>query len=77
MVGASARKPTALLVVAAWHEGAPPRLAARITYTVDASRASRVTLTAAGADEVSAAVSEWLGQVEAAARRGDAAVTDE
>lgn len=77
MVGAAARKPTALLVVAAWHEGAPPRLAARITYTVDTSRGGRVTVTAAGADEVSAAVSEWLGQVEAAARRRDAAVTDE
>ena len=77
MVGAAARKPTALLVVAAWREGAPPRLAARITYTVDASRVGRVTVTASGAEEIAATVSEWLSQLEAAARRGDAAVTDE
>jgi len=59
-----ARKPTALLVVAAWHEGAPRRLAARITYTVDTSRAARVTIAAAGADEIAAAVSDWLDQIE-------------
>jgi hypothetical protein len=77
MVGAAAREPTALLVVAAWREGTPPRLAARITYTVDTSRPGRVTVTAAGVDEIAAAVSEWLDQVEAAAGSGDAAVTDE
>lgn len=77
MVRAAARKPTALLVVAAWAEGSPPRLAARITYTVDASRVPRATVTAAGAGEIAAVVRDWLAEVEAAARRRDAAVTDE
>ena len=31
-------EPTAVLVVAAWHEGAPPRVAARITYSLDVTR---------------------------------------
>ena len=77
MVGAPARKPTALLVVSAWREGAPPRLAARITYTIDAARPSRVTVTVSGADEIAAAVAEWLQQVEQAGSRRDATVTDE
>jgi hypothetical protein len=77
MVGAAAREPTALLVVAAWHEGSPPRLAARITYSVDTSRPGRVTVTAAGADEIAAAVNEWLDEIDRAGGRRDAAVTDE
>ncbi|HEV8250445.1 MAG TPA: hypothetical protein VGQ15_10775 [Gaiellaceae bacterium] len=77
MVGPARRKPTALLVVTAWHEGATPRLAARITYTIDASQPGRVTVTAAGADEIVATVAGWLDEVEAAARRRDATVTDE
>jgi hypothetical protein len=77
MVGGVARKPTALLVVAAWREGSPPRLAARITYTIDPARPGRVTLTAAGAEEIAAAMNEWLDQIEKAERRRDAAVTDE
>jgi hypothetical protein len=77
MVGAAAREPTALLVVAAWREGAPPRIAARITYTVDTSRAERVSVLASSADEIAAAVSEWLDQIEKAAGRRDAPVTDE
>jgi hypothetical protein len=77
MVGTRGRKPTALLVVAAWHEGAPPSLAARITYAVDTSRAERVTVTAAGAEAIAAVVSDWLAEVERAAGRRDAAVTDE
>ena len=77
MVSAAARKPTALLVVVAWHEGSPRRLAARITYTVDAERAQRAMVTAAGPDEVVRVVGGWLDEVEAAARRRDAAVTDE
>ena len=64
MVGAAARKPTALLVVAAWPEGAPPRLSARITYTIDATRPERVTVTAVGAEEIAAWVGEWLNKVE-------------
>ena len=77
MVAAPARKPTALLVVAAWHEGVPPRIAARITYTVDASRAGRVTVTAAGRDEIAAVFGDWLNEIAADASRRDAAVTDE
>jgi len=77
MAGAAAREPTALLVVAAWREGTPPRIAARITYTVDTSRPGRVSVVAAGADEIAAAVSEWLDQIETAAGRRDAPVTDE
>ena len=76
MVGAAAREPTALIVVAAWHEGSPPRLAARITYTVDAARASRVTVLAAGQDEIVAVVGDWLNEIASAGQR-DAAVTDE
>ena len=77
MVGAAAREPTALLVVAAWREGTPPRLAARITYTVDTSRPGRASVTAAGAEEIAAAVNEWLDQLENATDRRDAPVTDE
>jgi hypothetical protein len=77
MVGAPTRKPTAVLVVTVWHEGAPPRLAARITYTVDVSKPGRVTLTAAGMEEITAAVAEWHEQIEAATKRCDATVTDE
>jgi hypothetical protein len=77
MVGATARKPTALLVVAAWHEGAPSKLAARITYTVNTARPERVTRMAAGPDAIAAVVSEWLDGVERAAGGRDAAVTDE
>jgi hypothetical protein len=77
MVGAAAREPTALLVVAAWREGTPPTIAARITYTVDTSLPGRVTVTAAGADEIGAVVNEWLDQIDRAAGRRDAPVTDE
>ena len=77
MLGSVARKPTALLVVAAWHEGAPPQIAARITYTVDASRSGRTTVTVAGADEIASVVGGWLDEIETAARGRDAAVTDE
>ena len=76
MMGAAAREPTALIVVAAWHEGSPRRLAARITYTVDASQPSRVTVLAAGLDEIEAVIGDWLNEVAAAGQR-DAAVTDE
>jgi hypothetical protein len=77
MVGSAGRRPTALLVVAAWQEGSPPRLAARITYTIDAARPGRVTVTAAGADEIAAAVSDWLNEIAKADVWRDAAVTDE
>ena len=76
MVGAAAREPTALIVVAAWHEGSPRRLAARITYTVDTSQGSRVTVMAAGQDEIVAVVGDWLNEIASAGQR-DAAVTDE
>jgi len=77
MVGAAAREPTALIVVVAWQEGAPPRLAARITYTADTSQAARVTVTTAGQDEIATVFGRWLDDVVAAAGRRDAAVTDE
>ena len=77
MVGAVPRQPTAVLVVSAWHEGAPPKLAARITYTLDAADSDRVTVTAAGADEIQAAVRRWLEDVQAGRRAGDAPVTGE
>jgi hypothetical protein len=77
MVGAAAREPAAVLVVAAWHEGVPPRLAARITYSLDATRADRVTVTAAGLDEIETVVQRWLHQVAALRPAGDAPVTEE
>ena len=65
MVGAAARQPTAVLVVSAWHEGAPPRLAARITYTLDVTRPDRVVVTAAGVDEIVGGRSALAGGVAA------------
>lgn len=66
MVGAVAREPTAVLVLSVWREGSPPRLAARITYTLDVAQAQRVTVTAAGVDEIDDVVRRWLHEVEAA-----------
>jgi hypothetical protein len=77
MVGAAAREPAAVLVVAAWHEGAPPRVVARITYSLDVTRADRVTVTAAGLDEIETAIQRWLHQVAAMRVPGDAPVTEE
>ena len=77
MVGGAARKPAAVLVVAAWQEGVPARLAARITYTLDATRADRVTVTAAGVDEITAVVRQWLSEVAASPSAGDVPVTEE
>ncbi len=51
MVGAAARQPTAVLVVSAWYEGAPPRLAARITSTLDVTRPERVVVVVAGEED--------------------------
>jgi hypothetical protein len=77
MVGAAAREPAAVLVVSAWHEGEPPRLAARITYSLDVAREDRVTVTAAGVDEIATIVQRWLHQVAAVRAAGDAPVTEE
>ena len=77
MVGAAGRQPAAVLVVAAWHEGEPPRIAARITYSLDVTRADRVTVTAAGVDEIETIVQRWLHQVAAMRVAGDATVTEE
>lgn len=77
MVGAAAREPAAVLVVAAWHEGVPPRLAARITYSLDAAQNDRVTVTTAGVDEIEAVVRRWLRAVAALRAAGDAPVTEE
>ena len=76
MVGVAARSSAAVLVVSAWREGNPPRVAARITYTLDAASADRLTVTAAGVDEIGAVVRRWLEQVRAGPA-GDAAVTEE
>jgi hypothetical protein len=75
MAGTSSR-PTAVLVVSAWSEGAPPRLVARITYTLDATQPDRVTVTAASVDEIDAVVRRWLRDAETFSD-GDATVTDE
>jgi hypothetical protein len=77
MDGAAGRQPAAVLVVAAWHEGAPPRVVARITYSLDATREDRVTVTAAGLDEIETTVQRWLHQVAALRADGDATVTEQ
>ena len=77
MVGAAVRQPTAVLVVSAWREGMPARVAARITYTLDVTQPDRVTVTAAGVDEIEAVVRRWLEDVQSSRPAGDAAVTDE
>ena len=78
MVGVAAREPTAVLVVSVWREGAPSRLAGRITYTLDATQPERVTVTAAGVDEIGSVIRRWLDEVEAARQpAGDAPVTGE
>lgn len=77
MVGVAARKPAAVLVVAAWQEGEPPRVAARITYTLDVTRAERVTVTAVGVEEIATVVRQWLEQLAAARSAGDVPVTEE
>jgi nuclear transport factor 2 (NTF2) superfamily protein len=71
----SRRAPTALLVVSAWREGAPPRLAARITYTFDVTWRDRVTVTAAGVDEILAVIQRWLREADSS-KSGDAPVTE-
>jgi hypothetical protein len=76
MVGLAPRRPTAVLVVSAWREGAPPVLAARITYTLDVTGDDRVTLVASGVEEIEAAVRRWLRDADAF-RTGDATVTEE
>lgn len=75
MVAAAARQPTAVLVVSAWHEGTPPRLTARITYTLDVTGPERVIVVAAGTDDIVAVVRRWLREVEASGRGGDESVT--
>jgi hypothetical protein len=73
-VGTGPREPTAVLVVSAWRQGVPPRLTARITYTLDATRPDHVTLTAASADEVETIVGRWLEDFQKGGS-GDAPVT--
>jgi len=76
MVGAAARQPTAVLVVSAWYEGAPPRLAARITSTLDVTRPERVVVVVAGEGEIVRVVRQWVADVATAESPGDASVTD-
>jgi hypothetical protein len=70
MARLAAREPTAVLVVAAWLHGAPPRVAARITYTHDVSRSEREVVTASGVDEITAVVRRWLDDVGGRAPEG-------
>jgi hypothetical protein len=77
MAGVAAREPTAVLVASAWEAGAPPEVAARITYTVDVTRPESVTVAATGADEIVAVVRRWLEEVSAGWESGDVAVTEE
>lgn len=76
MLGPAPRRPTAVLVMSAWREGAPPRLVARITYTFDVTAPDRVTVTAAGLDEIESVVRHWLSGAEASDGPGDANVTE-
>jgi hypothetical protein len=73
MARLAAREPTAVLVVAAWLHGTPPRVAARITYTHDVSRPEREVVTASGMDEITAVVRRWLDDVGGRAPEGGAA----
>ena len=75
MASATTRKPTAVLVVVAWSEGAPARLVARITYTLDATQPRRVTVIASGKEEIAATVRHWLDTVVTDGTAGDAPVT--
>jgi hypothetical protein len=77
MVVAAAAKPTAVLLVSAWHEGEPSLVAARITYTLDVAQSHRFTVTAAGVDAIGAVVRRWLDEVQASRQAGDAPVTEE
>jgi hypothetical protein len=63
MARLAAREPTAVLVVAAWLHGTPPRVAARITYTHDVTRPEREVVAASGVDEIAAVVRRWLDDV--------------
>jgi hypothetical protein len=74
MMGSSPGRPTAVLVVSAWHD--PPHLVARITYTLDATQPDRVTVTVAGVDEIDAVVRRWVRDA-AESRGGDVTVTEE
>jgi hypothetical protein len=62
MARLAAREPTAVLVVAAWLHGTPPQVAARITYTLDATQPEpeREVVTVSGVDEIAAVVRRWL-----------------
>ena len=75
-MGPAPRELTAVLVVSAWRQGAPPRLVARITSTVDTTTGDQVTATAAGVDEIVAVVRRWLHEVDVASPSGDAPVTE-
>ena len=77
MASATARKPTAVLVVVAWSEGAPARLVARITYTLDATQPQRLTVTASGKEEITATVRHWLDTIASDTTAGDAPVTQQ
>jgi hypothetical protein len=68
MVDRLAGAPTAVLLISAWHEGQPSELAARITYTLDATGPDRVTITASGVDAIGDVVRDWLDEIDTAQR---------
>ncbi len=63
MSGVAAPDSAALLVVHAWLHGTPPRVAARVTSTLDATRPDRVSVAAVGAEEILAEVRRWLDEL--------------
>ena len=62
---------TAVLVVRAWLEGHPPRVVARITYTLDVARPDEVVLAVGSREEVAAGVDRWLEELERRAAEGE------
>jgi hypothetical protein len=56
-------EPTAVLVIRAWRHGAPPVVAARITYTLDATSPEKQEVAASGIREIGAVVERWLEEV--------------
>ena len=70
MARLAAREPTAVLVVAAWLHGTPPRVAARISDPHDVTRPEREVVAASGVDEITAVVRRWLDDVAGRAPEG-------
>jgi len=63
---------TGVLIVRARSVGEPPQLAARLTGRLDVTRRETTRVTAAGVDEICAAVRSWLEAFEQDDRRSAA-----